>query len=116
MNVNRYAEQTPTKYQDWARDIGPATLAMVEQQFVDKPHTMVGLRACSTLRNLARNYGPERFEAACRRAQDIGSLTVKSVRSILQRGLDSQETDSTHLEVNLPLHQNIRGRDYYVGR
>ena len=111
-----YAEQTPAKFQEWAKDIGPAALAVVEQQFVGKPHTMVGLRACSTLKNLARNYGPERFEAACQRAQDIGSLTVKSVRSILQRGLDSQDNDTTHLEVNLPAHQNIRGRDYYIGR
>jgi hypothetical protein len=30
----------------------------VEQQFVDNPHAMVGLRACSTIKNLARNYGP----------------------------------------------------------
>ena len=110
-----YAEQTPAKFREWAEGIGPAALAVVKQQFVDKPHTLVGLRACSTLKNLARNYGPERFEAACRRAEDIGSLTTKSVRSILQRGLDSKETDKSHLEVNLPVHQNIRGRDYYIG-
>lgn len=111
-----YAEQTPAKFKEWAEGIGPAALVVVRSQFEHKPHTLVGLRACSTLKNLARNYGPERFEAACRRAEDIGSLTVKSVRSILQRGLDSQETDKSHLEVNLPVHQNIRGRDYFIGR
>jgi transposase len=110
-----YAEQTPANFKEWAAVIGPAALAVVDEQFVGKPHTMVGLRACSTLKNLARNYGPERFEAACRRAQEIGSLTVKSVRSILQRGLDSQETDNFKPEVNLPVHPNIRGRDYFIG-
>jgi transposase len=111
-----YAEQTPAKFQEWANGIGPAALAVVRHQFVGKPHTLVGLRASSTLRNLARNYGPERFEAACQRAQVIGSLTVKSVRSILQRGLDSRKPDDSRMEVNLPVHQNIRGRDYFITR
>lgn len=111
-----YAEQTPAKFREWAQGIGAAALAVVEQQFVEKPHTMAGLRACSTLKNLARNYGPERFEAACQRAQDIGSLTVKSVRSILQRGLDTQKADEGQVQLKVPPHQNIRGRDYYVGR
>ena len=110
-----YAEQTPAKFQAWAQDIGPSALVVVRQQFADKPHTMVGLRACSTLKGLARNYGPERFEAACERACDIGSLTVKSVRSILQRGLDTQKADS-EVKVQVPLHQNIRGREYFVAR
>lgn len=108
------AEQSPDKYKEWAKDVGPAALALVMQQFVDKPHTLIGIRACSSLKNLARNYGPERFEAACQRALDIGSPIPKSVRSILQRGLDAQKLDEEHAEVSLPAHQNIRGRDYYT--
>jgi transposase len=111
-----YAAQTPENFQEWAESIGPAALAVVRQQFHAKPHTQIGIRACATLKGLARNYGPERFEAACDRAQEIGSLTVKSVRSILQRGLDARETDETPVMTHLPSHQNIRGSDYYSAR
>jgi hypothetical protein len=61
-------------------------------------------------------YGTERFEAACRRAQDIESLTVKSVRSILKSGRDQIQPEDAPLSPNLPMHQNIRGPAYYTAR
>lgn len=109
-----YSEQTPELIIKWARSIGPAAEAVVQHQFDSRPHALLALRSCAPLQRLAKQYGAERFEAACRRAQQICSLTTKSVRSILQHGLDSIDGDQITVQVNLPLHENVRGSEYYT--
>lgn len=107
-----YADQSLGRYLEWARGIGSAAVAAVQHQFDSRPHAMLGVQACSRLQRLAKDYGGDRFEAACHRAQAIGSLTVKSIRSILRRKLSASE-DETPLQVSLPLHHNVRGAAYY---
>lgn len=109
-----YAAQTPERFQRWARSMGPNTRLAVTAQFDGKPdYSMVSRRACSQLQMLARTYGPDRFEAACARAAAINSLTVKSIRSILQRRLDEAVPDDLPVQAQLPLHANVRGPEYY---
>lgn len=109
-----YAEQTPELIIKWARSIGPAAEAVIQHQFDSRPHALLAIRSCFPLQRLAKDYGAERFEAACLRAQKIGSLTAKSVRSILQRGLESQQDEPLSVQVNLPFHDNLRGSEYYA--
>jgi len=108
-----YSEQTPELIMKWAKSIGVAAEAVVQHQFDSKSHALLGVRSSSSLQRLAKEYGIEHFELACKRAQAIGSMTVKSVRSILQRGLESLSGENTPLQINLPLHQNVRGASYY---
>lgn len=108
-----YAEQSREHYAKWAKSLGEHALSLVNAQYEGKPaYSMIGNKACSQLQSLARMYGDERFEAACQCAVDIQSLTVKSVRSILQCKID-QRVDNTPKQSILPPHQNIRGADYY---
>jgi hypothetical protein len=65
---------------------------------------------------LERRYGPERLEAACRRALALGSANLKTIRSILQHGLDRQEPPAASAGPTPGLlleHINIRGAHYY---
>lgn len=109
-----YAQQTPENFQRWAGSVGPAASAIVAHQFSQHRVALPGLKACSNLRRLCREYGEERFEAACRRAEQIGSLTLTSVHSILKRRLDLVDAPSTPVQTRLPLHQNVRGPNYYT--
>ncbi len=110
----RYAEQTPEYFRAWAAEVGDATVRFVEHQLTRTPHPMPGIRVCSSLKNLARSYGTERLEAACDRAGRIGSLTLKSLRSILRRNLDVINEPSLTVQGQLPLHHNVRGPGYYA--
>lgn len=109
----RYAEQTPDKVLTWAKDIGPACQAVVQNQFAKSAHALVGLKACATLQRMAREYGAERLEAACRRAQQIGSLTITSVRNIV-KSKQVVFDEQAPVQIALPLHHNVRGSDYYA--
>ncbi len=111
-----YAQQTPEKMLNWAQSIGHSSVSVVRHQFDNRPHALLGLKACSSLQKLAKEYGHMQFEAACRRAESIGSLSVKSIRSILQRRLTSVDSEETPMQLSLPLHKNVRGAEYYSSK
>lgn len=110
-----YAEQSLQHYLKWAQSIGSYSVQAIKAQFDNKPeHSLIANKACSQLQQLAKIFGHERFEAACIRGKAINSLTVKSIRSILQHRLDQQVDDSVP-EDFVPNHQNVRGSSYYQG-
>lgn len=109
-----YAQQNAEHYSEWAKSIGEFTLTVVRKQFENKAsYSMIGIEACSKLQSLAKLYGSERFETACQCAVDIGSPTVKSIRSILQCKIDMKDKTPLQSQVSLPLHHNVRGAEYY---
>jgi hypothetical protein len=70
-------------------------------------------RACLGMQRLAREYTPERLEAACARALSIRSPNLQSVTSILKKGLDRQQVLPSIKPAVLTEHENVRGPDYY---
>lgn len=110
----KYAEQTPEHFRAWASEIGEFTSGFVEYQLNRTPHWLPGIRACSSLMRLSKEYGSTRLEAACERANQIGSLTLKSVKSILRRNLDGINDSKVPVQGQLPLHYNVRGPHYYA--
>lgn len=108
-----FTNQKPALVRQWAKSIGPNALSVIEHQFETRRHDVLALKACSSLQRLAKSYGQDRFEAACGRAIQICSPTPKSVKSILQHGLDAMDPRDRPVQVNLPLHENVRGAAYY---
>jgi transposase len=109
----RYAEWTPARLMGEAEKIGPATLALFEAIMQGKPHPEQGFRSCLGILRLAKEYGFDRLEAACRRGNDIGARSYGSIASILQHGLDrayAQEKVADDVPIR---HANIRGQGYY---
>ena len=106
-----HAEWSPKRLIQWGSTIGLHTGAVVEHLLRSKPHPEQGYRACLGLLNLSREYGEGRLEAASALAVQLGSLTRKSVKSILESGRDLRRPEP--LELELPLHGNVRGPGYY---
>jgi hypothetical protein len=92
-----------------------STAALVTWQLEHRPHPEQGYRACLGLQRLARQYTPERLEAACTRALAIRSPNLRSVTNILKPGwIASKATVAARANARpLPLHDNVRGADYY---
>jgi transposase len=108
-----HREWTPQRLIAWGERIGAACAAVVRWQMEHRPHPEQGYRACLGLQRLARQFGDARLEAACARAMSIRSPTYRSVNSILAAGLDRQPAQAAPAQAALPLHQNVRGPDYY---
>jgi transposase len=108
-----HLEWSPSRLIAWAGKVGPETATFVTQLLESRPHPEQGYRSCLGLMKLARTHPKERIEAACRRALAIRSLTYRSVKSILDAGLDRLVLP-TDPPLQLPLdHIHLRGADYY---
>ena len=106
-------EWSPARLIRWGGDVGPATAAGVAHILEHKPHPEQGYRSCLGLLTLAKRYTAPRLEAACARARVTGTLTYRSVKSILLAGLDRQPIDEP-LTLQLPAqHAHVRGAAYY---
>jgi transposase len=109
----RYLDWTPSRLIQWAQKTGPQCAKVVEQILKDKPHPEMGYRSCMGIIRLGKGVGPERLEAACARALRFGTCSYRSIKSILEKGLDGQDIEP-ELPLSSPPHQNVRGQTYYA--
>lgn len=108
----RYADWTPERIKRQAGAIGRHTAALVEIILRERTHPEQGFRACVGILRLAKTYGRERIEAACRRAIEIGARSYSSVNSILKNNLDRRRP-AMPADGPAIAHDNIRGPSYF---
>ena len=112
----RYAEWTPSRIIQWAGKTGTATARVVERILEARTYPEQGYRTCLGILRLSHHYTPDRVEAAARRALEFNTCSYKSMRAILVAGLDREsvpESKGPGWQIALPLHENIRGTEYY---
>ncbi|MBK1646826.1 IS21 family transposase [Thiocapsa imhoffii] len=108
----RALEWTPERLQRWAHTVGPATGAVTTQLLGARRHPQQAFNACFGVLRLSTAYSEARLEAACARALTLGTVSYKSLATILEKGLD-QRPLPTPDQHSLPLdHANLRGADY----
>jgi len=112
---------TPGRLLNWAKEIGPNVVELVQHMLARKKHPEQAYRSCLGLLNLSRQYDAPRLDQACQRAVKINSPYIRSVKSILKKAmdqldlpLDEQNTDAhSNEETKTSDHDNIRGPEYY---
>jgi transposase len=110
----KYAEWTPGRLLNWAAKIGPATRALIAatlDEGEDVPQQRY--RRCLGVLALEKDFGPERLEAACRRAASLPGWSPSSLRSMLRNGLDRKVIQLPLPPLPIYTHENIRGPEYY---
>jgi transposase len=110
----KYLEWTPERMQRWGESIGPRTGAMIEAIIQSANHPDHAYRKCLGLLRLARSCGNDRLELACDRALKLKAIGYRSVRNILDNGIEAADIQE-HSDEPLPIHNNIRGSNYYAG-
>jgi transposase len=108
----RYADWTPEQLRRQAGTIGRNTAALVEIILRERAHPEQGFRTCIGILRLAKSYGPQRLEAACGRALEIGARSYSSVSSILKNNIDRQRP-AKPADGPAISHDNIRGPTYF---
>ena len=78
----------------------------------ERTHPEQGFRSCLGILRLARSHAPDRLEAACLRALEIGARSCTSVNSILKTRLDRRRPEPA-ADGPAISHPNIRGARYF---
>ena len=107
-----YRRWSPPRVVSRAKKIGPHVSELVDRLLSSKIHPEQGYRPCLGIVRLADRYGEQRLEAACRRALAYSAVSYKSVKSILDKGLDRIEEKADHDPTPVD-HRNIRGQKAY---
>ena len=74
-----------------AQQVGPACHALIEQLFADR--VLDNLRGAQGIVNFRKRYGASRLEAAAIRALAYASPHYRTIKTILDNGLDQQSLD-----------------------
>lgn len=109
-----YAEWNPERLIRWASETGTSTAALVEAVLAKRTHPQQAFLSCMGIIALAKRYDKTRVEAACKRALAIGGASLKSVKSILEHGLDQNPNPEAQIALPIITHDNIRGNNYYL--
>ena len=97
----------------WANKIGKSTAEVVETIMKTRRHPEQGYRSCLGILRLGKKYTEVRLEAASARAMAIGGYSYRSIKSILERGLDSVPLPASGIDGKPIVHENLRGGGYY---
>jgi len=108
----KYLEWTPERLVRRAQSIGPHTAQVVQGILDSSKHPQQACRSCLGLLRLAKRYGEDRLEAACRRAFPADIISYKGVKNILEANLDQVEPEEAP-DVVPESHENVRGESYY---
>lgn len=66
--------------------------------------------------SLGKRYSKQRLESACKRAMHVKAFSYKSIKSILEKNLDSEVLSNNQPALPLIEHSNIRGNQYYQSK
>ena len=108
-----HKQWTPERLIHWGSGIGANTGRFVTELLQRFRHPEHGYRSCLGLLGLAKRYGPERVEAACTLALELGAGRYRDVREILLNGRDLVARPAPEPEWVAPVHDNVRGAACY---
>jgi len=82
---------------------------LVETILRERPHPEHGYRSCVGIIQLGKYYPHARVEAAAAHA-----LSYRSLKAILEKGLDQTALDLTEDARPIAPHANVRGAHYFT--
>jgi transposase len=101
-------ENTLARTLKWARDIGPATAQVIQNQAAQRKHPEETLRSAQGILRLAKDFSPAQLEAACQRALALKSYGYRAVRTLLENPVSLPVQPALDLA-----HENVRGPEYF---
>ncbi len=112
----KYKEQrgwTGDDFMEKASTIGDNTAMIMEQILSSRTFIEQTYDGCIGVLRLADKYGPDRLEAACKRASQSPRVNFTIIKNILKNNQDKAAHAENQVLPFLPLHDNIRGPESY---
>jgi len=112
-NHRFYAEWSPQRFRSWAKSIGEEALQVIEEVLRSRTHPEQAFRVCLGILSLAKKYGAQRLNTACRKALHFGTYSYKRIESMLRLGMEEEQQSAVEMVSTITAHENIRGSHYY---
>ena len=106
-----YSECNPEKIYRMSEEIGMNTLDLAKCIMDITKHPEQGLKMCIGIISLAKKYGNDRVNQACKKAIEYEEYSYRFINNLLKSGMEKMKIPD-HANINTP-HENIRGKDYY---
>jgi transposase len=107
------SDWTPERFIGWAESIHEDVKLYILKILDRKQHPEQAYKSCLGILGFAKKVGNERLTNACRRALGYGIYNYKTIQAILEKGMDADTETEQYEQLQMPLHDNIRGEDYY---
>lgn len=104
-------EWTPEKFISQAAAIHEDVEHYIRKVLERKRYADQAHKCCSGILNFARKVGGDRLASACRLADSYGKYNFVEIQEILKN--NSEQIDLPEETIDIPEHENIRGREYY---
>lgn len=111
----QYLQWTPERMRNWGKSIGLQTAAMIDAIIKLADHPDHAFRKCLGLLRLSKSFGADRLELACARALKLRAIGYRSVKNILNQGIEAADIPESGQPSEPLLHDNVRGSGYYEG-
>ena len=118
-NHKLYVDQTPDAAIEWAKDIGPATLNVIQYILDTSPAEKQALQSIFSLKKSERNYTKYEIERACKMITSMTERpTVKNTQTILKNNKknDAEQELKRKTEISENNYGFTRGASYYGGK
>ncbi|MFM2290904.1 MAG: hypothetical protein RIS29_717 [Bacteroidota bacterium] len=107
------SEWTPEKFIDWAQAIHPDVKTFITNILEKKKHPEQSYKSCIGVLSFEKKVGKDRLIRACQRALEYGIYSYKIIQNILDKKMDQFQDDEKQQSLAIPMHENIRGEEYY---
>ena len=107
------SEWTPEKFISWSENIHEDVKLYILKVLGRKQHPEQAYKSCLGILTFAKKVGNDRLIKACQRALGYGAYNYKTIQKILERELDLKDAPEETDHLQMPLHDNIRGENYY---
>jgi transposase len=108
------SEWNPQKFMEMATAIDEVVVNYISKILSREMYPEQSYKSCSGVLNLAKRVGKQRLINACRRADGYGLYNYGIIDQILRSKADNIAfEDDEPTNPYIPLHENIRGQDYY---
>ena len=106
------ADWSAPRFINWANSIDTAVGEYIIKIFESRSHPEQAYKSCLGILSFEKKVGKERLINACKRALNYQIYNYKTIQNILENNLDMLSQDQDE-DLDLPNHDNIRGKNYY---
>lgn len=100
------------RFINWASKMGGAIQTFIELLLDSKEHPQQAFKSCMGVLRLEKKYSRQDMEKVCKRAIDYNCISYRFIENSLKNNTHKIE-DENPIDMKLPSHENIRGKENY---